>query len=92
MHLYVIRLKLDEIKGSHKQIFEGLRQSGIGVNVHYIPVHLQPYYTAMGFKHGDFPESEKYYSEAISLPMHPNLSAKDQDTVVEVLKSLLVPK
>jgi dTDP-4-amino-4,6-dideoxygalactose transaminase len=55
-------------------------------------VHLQPHYSAMGFQLGDFPESEKYYSEAISLPMYPNLSEDDQDRVVEVLTSLLVSK
>jgi dTDP-4-amino-4,6-dideoxygalactose transaminase len=92
LHLYVIRLKLDEIQGSHKQVFEGLRENDIGVNVHYIPVHLQPYYAAMGFQQGDFPESEKYYSEAISLPMYPNLSEDDQDRVVEALRSLVVSK
>jgi UDP-4-amino-4,6-dideoxy-N-acetyl-beta-L-altrosamine transaminase len=92
LHLYVIRLKLDEIDRSHKQVFEGLREKGIGVNVHYIPVHLQPYYAAMGFQQGDFPESEEYYSEAISLPMYPNLSEEDQDRVVGVLNSLLVSK
>lgn len=92
LHLYVIRLKLDEIDRSHKQVFEGLIEKGIGVNVHYIPVHLHPYYTAMGFQQGDFPESEEYYSEAISLPMYPNLSEEDQDKVVGVLSSLLVSK
>jgi UDP-4-amino-4,6-dideoxy-N-acetyl-beta-L-altrosamine transaminase len=92
LHLYVIRLKLDDIQRSHKHIFEGLREKGIGVNVHYIPVHLQPHYSAMGFQLGDFPESEKYYSEAISLPMYPNLSEDDQDRVIEVLTSLLVSK
>ena len=92
LHLYVIRLKLDEIHISHNQVFEGLRENGIGVNVHYIPVHLQPYYAAMGFRQGDFPESEKYYSEAISLPMYPNLSEEDQDMVVEALRSLVVSK
>jgi dTDP-4-amino-4,6-dideoxygalactose transaminase len=92
LHLYVIRLKLDEIDQSHKQVFEGLREKGIGVNVHYIPVHLQPYYAAMGFQQGDFPESEEYYSEAISLPMYPNLSEEDQDRLVGVLSSLLVSK
>jgi len=92
LHLYVIRLKLDDIQLSHKQIFNGLREKGIGVNVHYIPVHLQPYYAAMGFQKGDFPESEKYYCEAISLPMYPNLSEADQRRVVEVLTSLLVLK
>ena len=90
LHLYVIRLNLDDIQRSHKQVFEGLREKGIGVNVHYIPVHLQPYYAAMGFRHGDFPESEKYYSEAISLPMYPNLSEDDQDGVVKVIQSLVI--
>jgi dTDP-4-amino-4,6-dideoxygalactose transaminase len=92
LHLYVIRLKLDDIQLSHKQVFEGLRGKGIGVNVHYIPVHLQPYYATMGFQQGDFPESEKYYCEAISLPMYPNLSEEDQDRVVGVLTCLLVSK
>lgn len=92
LHLYVIRLKLNEISVSHKQVFEGLRENDIGVNLHYIPVHLQPYYTAMGFQLGDFPESEKYYSDAISLPMYPTLSEKNQDRVVEVIKSLVILK
>ena len=89
LHLYVIRLNLDEIKVSHKQVFDALRESGIGVNLHYIPVHMQPFYKYMGFKIGDFPESEKYYSEAISLPMYPNLSEEDQNTVVDVLASIV---
>ncbi|MDC0008650.1 UDP-4-amino-4,6-dideoxy-N-acetyl-beta-L-altrosamine transaminase [Amylibacter sp.] len=92
LHLYVIRLKLGEFSATHKEVFEGFRENDIGVNVHYIPVHLQPYYAAMGFQKGNFPESEKYYSEAISLPMYPTLSEKDQDKVVEVLRSLVLPK
>ena len=67
--LYVIRLKPDLISKTHKQVFDALRESGIGVNLHYIPVHTQPYYQQMGFKPGDFPQAEKYYSEAISLPI-----------------------
>ena len=92
LHLYIVRLKLDEIELSHKQVFDGLREKGIGVNVHYIPVHLQPYYSDMGFQSGDFPESEKFYCEAISLPMFPNLSKEDQDRVVEVFRTLLISK
>lgn len=92
LHLYIVRLKLDEIELSHKQVFDGLREKGIGVNVHYIPVHLQPYYSDMGFQSGDFPESEKFYCEAISLPMFPNLSEEDQDRVVEVFRTLLISK
>ena len=90
LHLYVIRLDLGQIKLSHKEVFDGLRSSGIGVNLHYIPVHTQPHYQEMGFKQGDFPEAERYYSEAISLPMYPGLTDKDQDRVVAVLKELLV--
>ena len=75
---------------SHKEVFDNLRSHGIGVNLHYIPVHMQPFYKAMGFRVGDFPESEKYYSEAISLPMFPNLSEEDQDKVVKVLSSIVL--
>lgn len=89
-HLYIIRLNLNKISTSHKEIFEGLRSAGIGVNLHYIPVHLHPFYQSLGFKYGDYPESERYYSEAISLPIYPNLLEKDQNTVVQILKSLLI--
>lgn len=92
LHLYVIRLNLDEIRISHKQVFAELRANGIGVNLHYIPVHMQPYYKTMGFEIGDFPESEKYYSEAISLPMFPNLTEDDQNRVVDVLASIVAKK
>ncbi|MGB6241435.1 MAG: UDP-4-amino-4,6-dideoxy-N-acetyl-beta-L-altrosamine transaminase [Castellaniella sp.] len=87
LHLYVIRLKLGRIAPiTHRQVFESLRAQGIGVNLHYIPVHTQPYYQAMGFKTGDFPEAERYYAEAISLPMFQSLSELQQETVVDALK------
>ncbi len=89
MHLYVIRLQLDKIKKSHSQVFEALRNEGVGVNLHYIPIHLHPYYEKMGFKIGDFPEAERYYSEAISLPMYQNLTNKNQDFVVHTLRKIL---
>ncbi|WP_417596834.1 UDP-4-amino-4,6-dideoxy-N-acetyl-beta-L-altrosamine transaminase [Oceanospirillum sp.] len=89
LHLYVIRLQLDKIDKTHRQIFEGLREKGIGVNLHYIPVHTQPYYQKMGFCPGDFPEAEKYYSEAISLPMYQGLTDQQQSDVVSALKTLL---
>lgn len=88
-HLYVIRLNLDEVKYTHRQVFESLRQEGIGVNLHYIPVHTQPYYQQLGFQWGDFPEAEQYYREAISLPLYYGLSETDQDRVVIALKQLL---
>jgi UDP-4-amino-4,6-dideoxy-N-acetyl-beta-L-altrosamine transaminase len=88
-HLYVIRLKLDAIGKSHRQVFEGLRKNGINVNLHYIPVHTQPYYRKMGFKNGDFPIAEQYYREAISLPMYYSLSDSEQDFVVDKLHEVL---
>ena len=89
LHLYVIRLQLNNIKKTHCEVFEALREKGIGVNLHYIPVHTQPYYQILGFKDGDFPHAEQYYSDAISLPMHQTLSNSDQDQVVNVLKEVL---
>jgi dTDP-4-amino-4,6-dideoxygalactose transaminase len=90
MHLYVIRLKLQKLKKSHNEVFNELRSRGIIVNLHYIPIHTQPYYQNLGFKYGDFPESEKYYSEVISLPMYPRLTNLEQNRVVSVLKEVLV--
>lgn len=89
LHLYVIRLQLDKLSLTHKEVFDALRGQGIGVNLHYIPVHTQPYYEQMGFSAGDFPESERYYSEAISLPMFHCMTEEQQDTVVAILKKIL---
>ena len=88
-HLYVIRLKLDQIIYSHVEVFEALRAKEIMVNLHYIPVHTQPYYQKMGFKEGDFPAAERYYAEAISIPMYPTLTVQQQDEVIEVLQEVL---
>lgn len=89
LHLYPVRLKLSEITRSQCEVFTGLRDAGVGVNLHYIPVHLQPYYLAMGFKPGDFPAAEEYYSEAISLPMYPALTEGGQQHVIDVLADML---
>ena len=90
LHLYVIRLQPDTIKLTHREVFDALRQQGIGVNLHYIPVHAQPYYKAVGFKSGDFPEAELYYQEAISLPMFSAMTNDQQvvvtNTITEILK------
>lgn len=88
-HLYVVRLHTEALRVSHRQVFEGLRAAGIGVNVHYIPVHLQPYYRDLGFTAGDFPEAEAYYAQAISLPLYPAMTDAQQDYVVEQLRRLL---
>lgn len=89
LHLYVIRLKLDKINKTHRQVFEALREKGIGVNLHYIPVHTQPHYQRMGFRLGDFPRAEQYYAEAISLPMFQTLSDEQQVQVVDGLHKVL---
>ncbi|MGA0162718.1 MAG: UDP-4-amino-4,6-dideoxy-N-acetyl-beta-L-altrosamine transaminase [Bdellovibrionota bacterium] len=84
-HLYVVRVS----SKNHRKIFEGLRSRGIGVNLHYIPVHFHPYYQSLGFKKGQFPEAERYYSEAISLPLFAQMTESEQDQVVAALKSEL---
>ncbi|TQE98383.1 MAG: UDP-4-amino-4,6-dideoxy-N-acetyl-beta-L-altrosamine transaminase [Spiribacter salinus] len=81
-HLYVIRL---ENADRRRKIFEALREAGIGVNVHYIPVHLQPCYELLGFSRGDFPASEDYYDRAISIPLHPGMGTNDQNRVLNAL-------
>lgn len=89
LHLYVIRLQLERIGKTHRQVFDSLREQGIGVNLHYIPAHTQPYYQQMGFKAGDFPEAERYYAEAISLPMFQTMSEAQQDQVIAALSGTL---
>lgn len=88
-HLYVVRLKVDKISKTHRQVFEELRGAGIQVNLHYIPVHTQPYYRKLGFNRGDFPEAERYYGEAISLPIYFGLSEEDQNYVISTLRGIL---
>ena len=89
MHLYVIRLDLGRTDRTHRQVFDAMRASGVGVNLHYIPVYRQPYYERFGFKYEQYPEAERYYAEAISLPMYAGLSSADQDQVIEALRAAL---
>jgi UDP-4-amino-4,6-dideoxy-N-acetyl-beta-L-altrosamine transaminase len=88
-HLYVIRLQLDHISATHLHVFEALRAKDIMVNLHYIPVHTQPYYRQMGFKQGEYPEAEQYYREAISIPMHAALTPDEQAFVVSSLREAM---
>lgn len=88
-HLYVVRLRLARIQRSHREILETLRAAGIGVNLHYIPIHMQPYYRAIGFKAGDFANAEGYYAEALSLPMFATLTNEQQDRVVREIKKAI---
>ena len=84
----MIRLE-DPTPAHHRRVFDGLRSAGIGVQLHYSPVHLQPYYRRLGFREGNFPAAEAYASNAISLPLYPGLQAVDQLRVVETLSALL---
>ncbi|AUN93904.1 UDP-4-amino-4,6-dideoxy-N-acetyl-beta-L-altrosamine transaminase [Pseudazoarcus pumilus] len=91
-HLYVIRLQIEEQGGAgiaHRQVFQSLREQGIGVSLHYIPVHTQPYYQRQGFSTGDYPEAERYYAGAISLPIFQTMCEAQQDTVVAALHTAL---
>ena len=89
LHLYVIRLLVDRLNKTHREVFESLREQGIGVNLHYIPVHTQPYYQRQGFKAGDFPQAEAYYAGAISLPMYSSMTGAQQDTVIQAMRDAL---
>lgn len=84
-HLYVIRVDADRTSRRRHEIFQFMRDNGVGVNVHYIPVHLQPYYRRLGFQPGDFPNAEAYYETAISIPLYATMSQADQDRVVNLL-------
>ena len=88
-HLYMIRLDLAAISRTRKEVYDRLRAQGILVNVHYIPVHLQPDYTRLGFKTGMFPEAERYYQEAITMPMFPAMTDDDILRVRDALVSAL---
>lgn len=84
-HLYIVQVEKDR-----RVIFEQLRQAGIGVNVHYVPVHTQPYYRDLGFEKGDFPQAERYYAKAISLPLFPTMTEGRQNSVIGALKASLL--
>lgn len=87
-HLYVIRLHQDD-EGRHREIFTNLREGGIGVNLHYIPVYRQPDYRRLGYDPADYPEAERYYAQAITLPIHPQLTDAEQDQVIARVRELL---
>ena len=88
-HLYIIRIDRQKNTTSHLDVFKLLTEKGIGVNLHYIPVHLQPFYQRMGFKQGDFPNAESYYQQAITLPLYPTLTHQQQDQVIAALTEVL---
>lgn len=85
-HLYVVTL---DAKYDRRKVYDSMREKGVGINVHYIPVHLQPYYASFGFKAGDFPAAEDYYNHALTLPLYPGLSEQEQDHVCQSLAECL---
>jgi UDP-4-amino-4,6-dideoxy-N-acetyl-beta-L-altrosamine transaminase len=89
LHLYPIQIDLNKVSKNREQIFDELREAGVGVNVHYIPIHTQPYYRKLGFKGGEFPNSESYYEAALSLPLYSGMSFQEQDKVVELATKVL---
>jgi UDP-4-amino-4,6-dideoxy-N-acetyl-beta-L-altrosamine transaminase len=88
-HLYAVEIDPTRTRRTRAEVFAALRAAQIGVNVHYIPIHTQPYYRRLGFKPGDFPVAERYYAHAISLPLFPAMSAAQQDRVVQTLTAAL---
>lgn len=88
-HLYIVRVDSNKVKKTKKQIFTEMKAKGICLNLHYIPVHIQPYYQNLGFKYGDFPVSEKYYEEAFTLPLYYSLTDEQQEYIVSALKEVL---
>ncbi|RYE78652.1 MAG: UDP-4-amino-4,6-dideoxy-N-acetyl-beta-L-altrosamine transaminase [Oxalobacteraceae bacterium] len=88
-HLYYIRLRLDQLAKSHLQVFNDLRAGGIGVNLHYIPIYRQPDFARYGRTGADYPEAEKYYAEAISLPMYPAMTDEQQGQVIDTISGVL---
>ena len=89
LHLYPIQIDLNKVSKNREQIFNELRENGIGVNVHYIPIHTQPYYLQFGFKVGDFPNSESYYNRVISIPLFHSMTIEQQDEVLNALMKVL---
>ena len=88
-HIYIIRVDFTKVTLSKREIFARMRDRGIALNLHYIPVHTQPYYQNLGFKKGDFPVSERYYEEAITLPLYYDLTDEQQDQIIQALKAVL---
>ncbi|HMP55288.1 MAG TPA: UDP-4-amino-4,6-dideoxy-N-acetyl-beta-L-altrosamine transaminase [Novosphingobium sp.] len=88
-HLYAIEIDESRTGISRAALFDAMRSAEIGVNVHYIPIHTQPYYSGLGFSRGDFPHAERYYARAISIPLFPRLSEVQQDRVADVIRTTL---
>ena len=83
-HLYIVRLTQSNVE-KHKSVITGMREQGVIAHLHYIPIHLQPYYQALGFSDGDFPNAESYYKQAVTIPLHPTMTEDEQQCVIDTL-------
>ena len=88
-HIYIAQLDFSEIGKTKMQVFQEMKECGIVLNLHYIPVHEQPYYEELGFCTGDFPHSERYYSKAFTLPLYYGFTEEQQDRVVDSLRDII---
>ena len=89
-HIYIIQLVLDKLKVNRRRIFEKLQKEGLGVQIHYIPLHFQPFYKKeFGYKKGDFPVAEKYYQRAITIPLFPKMTDKEVNRVIKTVKKVI---
>jgi len=88
-HLFPVQLDLSKIRKTRAEIFEDLKVRGIGVQVHYVPIHLQPYYRRFGYKEGDFPQAETYYERTFSLPLFPAMTTSQINQVIKAVKETL---
>ena len=88
-HLYIVRMNTGKIKKTKAEIFNEMRENGVTLNLHYIPVHTQPYYEKLGYKPEECPVSLKYYEEVFTLPLYYSLTDEQQDYVIEALKKVL---
>ena len=88
-HLYVVRLDRERTNVTRRALFDALRGRGIEAHVHYIPIHTQPYYRALGFSPGDFPRAEDYYDTCLSLPLYPSMTDEEQDFVIATIREKL---
>jgi len=87
-HLYIVRLTQCNVE-KHKSVITGMREQGVIAHLHYIPIHLQPYYQALGFSEGDYPNAETYYKQAVTIPLHPTMTADEQQFVIDTLIGLV---
>jgi perosamine synthetase len=88
-HILVVKLNLEKLNGGRREVFEALQKENIGVNVHYLPVHLHPYYQSLGYQKGICPVAEKCYEEFITLPLYPSMSKRDVMDVVTAVKKVI---